>query len=115
MLRNFFWNRSKREFALGLFAVLAVSASGVPGWAAEPKQLRLSCVNRVGGAQLSIVVDLDAHLIDSLPATTFNDTWISWHDRNRGYLDLERATGKLDIRNASSTGGYFLHYQCRPE
>jgi len=105
-----------REFALGLFAVLAVSVSGgVPGWAAEPKQLRLSCVNRVGGAQLSIVVDLDAHLVDTLPATTFNDTWISWHDPNRGYLDLERATGKLDIRNASSTGGYFLHYLCRPE
>jgi hypothetical protein len=116
MLRSFFRARAIGGFVLGFFAVLAGGLSwSAFGWTTEPKLLHLSCVNRVGGAHLSIVVDLDDRLVDSLPATTFNDKWISWHDPSRGYLDLERATGKLDIRNASSTGGYFLHYLCQPE
>jgi len=101
--------------AAGLFAALA---GGLPrvadGQAAAAGLMHLTCVNTVGGASFSIVVDLDQKLVDALPATV-SGNWITWHDPNRGYLDLERSTLKLDIRNASSTGGYFLHYLCRPE
>ena len=113
---KFFRTRGAGALAAGLFALLAGSLLGAIGCqAAETGLLHLSCANTVGGARISIVVDLDHHLVDSIPASTFNAKWITWHDPQRGYLDLERATGKLDIRNASSTGGYFLHYQCRPE
>ena len=76
--------------------------------------MHLNCANVVGGATIAIVVDPDHQTVDSLPAT-FSDKLITWHDANRGYLDLNRSTLKLDIRIASSTGGYFLHYQCKPE
>jgi hypothetical protein len=116
MLRNFLLAHVKGELAAALFTIMVGSLLGTPGCrAAETGLLRLSCVNLVGGARISIVVDLDRHLVDAIPAANFSDKWITWHDPQRGYLDLERATGKLDIRNASSTGGYFLHYQCRPE
>ena len=115
MLRKFFQARGMGGLAVGLFAALAGSALGAAdGRAAEAGLMHLSCVNAVGGARISIVVDLDHQLVDSLPAT-LSDKWITWHDPKRGYLDLDRASLKLDIRNASSTGGYFLHYLCRSE
>ena len=61
-----------------------------------------------------LVVDLDHGRVDSLSAT-ITDNWITWHDPKQGFFDFERATGKLQFRNASSTGGYFLYYTCRPE
>ena len=76
--------------------------------------LHLRCTNPASGASWPIVVDLDHGRVDSL-AATITDKWISWHDPKQGFFDLERATGKLQFRNASSTGGYFLHYTCRPE
>jgi hypothetical protein len=76
--------------------------------------LHLRCTNPASGASWSIVVDFDRGRVDSLTATV-SDRWISWRDPNQGFFDLERATGKLRLRNASSTGGYFLYYACRPE
>jgi len=76
--------------------------------------LHLRCTNSASGANWPIVVDLDHNLVDSLPAT-ITDKWVSWHDPKQGFFELERATGKLEFRNASSTGGYFLHYTCLPE
>jgi hypothetical protein len=76
--------------------------------------LRLRCINPASGTSWPIVVDLDRARVDSLPAT-ITLKWISWHDPTRGFYDLERATGNLQLRNASSTGGYFLHYTCRSE
>lgn len=115
MLKDFFSARGKRGLTAAVFAVLAGSSVGAhTGWAADTGVLHLSCANLVGGARISVVIDLDHALADSQPAK-LSDKWITWHDPERGYLDLERATGRLDIRIASSTGGYFLHYQCRPE
>jgi hypothetical protein len=115
LLRHFFYARGRGALAAALFAVLAGSFVGASGGrAADTGMLHLSCVNLVGGARISIVIDLDRALADSQPAK-LSDKWITWHDPQRGYLDLERASGRLDIRNASSTGGYFLHYQCQPE
>jgi hypothetical protein len=76
--------------------------------------LRLRCSNPISGATWPVLVDLDRGRVDSLPAT-ITDRSISWHDPNQGFFDLDRATGQLEMRNASSTGGYFLHYICRPE
>jgi hypothetical protein len=93
-------------------AVLLASAGD--GRSAATEILHLRCINPVSGVAWSIRVDLDRGRVDSLPAT-ITDHWISWQDPKRGYFDLERATWKLQLRNASSTGGYFLYYTCRPE
>jgi hypothetical protein len=76
--------------------------------------LHLRCSNPASGTNWPIVVDLDHGKVDSFPAT-ISEKWISWHDPKEGFFDLERVTGELQFRNASSTGGYFLHYKCRPE
>ena len=97
-----------------LFLALAGSLPAGAGHAAETDVLHLRCTNATGGASWSIVVDLDRGLVDSLPAT-ISDTWIKWHNASGGIYELERATGKLQLRAASTTGGYFLHYSCQPE
>ena len=84
------------------------------GLAAESGVLHLRCVNAVGGATWPVVVDLDHSQVDSRPATV-SQGWIKWEDDKGGIYELERATGKLQLRGASSTGGYFLHYECHPE
>jgi hypothetical protein len=82
--------------------------------AAEAQLLHLRCINAKGGANWSLAIDLDHGLVDSRPAK-ITDTWISWHNPNGGTFELERSTGNLQLRAASSTGGYFLHYNCQPE
>lgn len=91
-----------------------VLTSAGDGWAAVSRILHLRCTNPVSGASWPVVVDLDRGRVDSLPAT-ITDKSISWHDPKQGFFDLERDTGKLQFRNASSTGGYFLNYTCRSE
>ena len=71
------------------------------------------CSNPASGANWEIKVDYDRNLVDSFPAA-ISDRWISWDDAvNGGHYDLDRATGALTVRNASSTGGYFLYDKCR--
>jgi hypothetical protein len=89
-------------------AMLLVGAGSA--WAAI---LYLRCTNSASGASWSLTVDLDHRRVDTFPAT-ITEKWISWHDPQTGFFDLERGSGSLQMRNASSTGGYFLHYQCRP-
>ncbi len=93
-------------------ALLLVSASD--GRAAAAGILHLRCTNPASGASWPVVVDLDRGRVDSLSAT-ITDKWITWHDPKQGFFDFERDTGKLQFRNASSTGGYFLYYTCRTE
>ena len=81
---------------------------------AAPGMLQLRCTNPLSGASWPVIVDLDHRRVGAL-AAAITDRWISWHDPQQGFFDLERATGKLQLRNASSTGGYFLHYTCRAE
>ncbi|MBV8777377.1 MAG: hypothetical protein JO258_09300, partial [Alphaproteobacteria bacterium] len=57
---------------------------------------------------------LDRSTVDAIPAT-ISEKSVHWRDPKQGWLDLERATGALQVRNVSSTGGYFLHYVCKPE
>jgi hypothetical protein len=94
---------------------LAFSAmTTVAGWAAEAGVQHLRCTNPASGANWQVTVDLDHHTVDSQPAK-ISESWISWPDAKQGSFDLERATGKLQFRNASSTGGYYLIYSCRTE
>lgn len=76
--------------------------------------LNLRCTNPASGASWPVAIDLDHARVGAFPAE-ISEKWIRWHDPQAGYFDLERATGKLRLRNASSTGGYFLHYVCRRE
>ena len=87
-------------------------ASASDGRAAAAGILHLRCTNLASGASWPITVDLDHSRVDSL-AATITDEWIDWHDPKQGVFELERATGRLQFRNASSTGGYFLYYTCR--
>jgi len=115
MFRKFFARENGTRLSGGLFALLAatlVPASG--SLAAETGTLRLKCVNPTGGATWTVVVDLDHSLVDSLPAK-ISESWISWRNAGGGIYEFERATGKLQLRAASTTGGYFLHYTCQPE
>jgi hypothetical protein len=100
--------------ALGTAAVALLVASAGGGRCVAASTLRLRCTNPASGTSWPIVVDLDHGRVDSLGATITRG-WISWHDPGRGFFDLERATGQLRLRNASSTGGYFLHYTCRSD
>ncbi len=106
--------RRRRLLLCAIAAGALLLASAGDGRAAGSGILHLRCTNPASGASWPIVVDLDHGRVGSLPAT-ITDRSISWHDPKQGFFDLERATGKLQFRNASSTGGYFLYYTCRPE
>ena len=107
------FRRTGRSLAC-LIAAATLLVASTRGGPAAAGMLRLRCTNPVSGTNWPIVVDLDHGSVDALAATITLE-WISWRDPERGFFDLERATGKLQLRNASSTGGYFLHYTCRSE
>jgi len=76
--------------------------------------LRLRCTNDASGSPWDIVVDLDHRRVDNLAAEV-NGGSISWRDPENRTYELDRGTGALRMRNASSTGGYYLYYTCRPQ
>ncbi|HTT80384.1 MAG TPA: hypothetical protein VMF86_11960 [Stellaceae bacterium] len=94
-----------------LAAVLASAVAGAAS-AAQPVPQHWRCTNATSGANWTIVVDAADQRVDRFPAT-ITERWASWRDPGRGFFDLDRATGALQLRNASSTGGYFLRYRCR--
>jgi hypothetical protein len=114
MLATFFAIRRRSGWARSAGLGLALGMTTVAGWAAGTGVQHLRCTNPASGTNWSITVDLDHGTVDSQPAK-ITDGWISWPDPKQGSFDLERATGKLQFRNASSTGGYYLFYTCHPE
>jgi hypothetical protein len=97
-------------FVIGLAAIWLAATAGD----ARAATARFRCTNPASGTSWEIVVDHERSLVDALPAQ-ITERWISWFDpSDRGYFDLERATGDLQVRHASSTGGYFLFDKCRP-
>jgi hypothetical protein len=108
-------DRSRRRWVVcGIAAGVLLLVSAGNARAAGAAILYLRCTNAFSGASWPVVVDFDRSRVDSLPAQ-ITDKSISWHDPKQGFFDLKRDTGKLQLRNASSTGGYFLYYRCRPE
>jgi hypothetical protein len=81
---------------------------------ASADTLKLRCTNPASGTSWDIVVDPDHGRVDNLSAQ-INSGSISWRDPENRTYELDRATGALRMRNASSTGGYYLYYTCRPE
>lgn len=92
--------------------LLSLSAAAIARAApAAPAVFR--CTNTASGASWDIKVDFARHFVDAFPAE-ISERWISWHDTAHGGLyDLDRRTGELIVRFASSTGGYFLYDKCR--
>jgi hypothetical protein len=115
MLATFSAVRRRNAWVQSIGLALAFSAlTTVAGWADETGVQHLRCTNPASGTSWQISVDLDQRTVDSQPAK-ITDSWISWPDPKQGSFDLERATGKLQFRNASSTGGYYLFYNCHSE
>ena len=94
-----------------LSCVIVVGALTVSGSAQAA--ITLQCVNSSGGTTWNLEVDYDRRIADSFPAVvTANE--ITWRDTSRGgYYSLDRTSGALIFRNASSTGGYFLYHTCK--
>ena len=100
------------EPGLALAGAFAFLLAAVPAGAAENAKFR--CANVASGTTWGIVVDLERRRVDDSPAE-ITDREITWRDpENRTYA-LDRGTGAMQMRNASSTGGYFLYYTCKPE
>ncbi len=76
--------------------------------------LNLRCTNAASGSSWDIAVDPDHGRVDNI-AAEINGASITWRDPENRVYELNRGTGALRMRNASSTGGYFLYYTCRPE
>lgn len=91
----------------GIIAVAAQATGAAP--------VVFTCSNPGGDASWELTVDFTTNTADGFPAR-ISDQWISWHDTAKGgYYDLDRQSGALTVRFASSTGGYFLHDTCQPK
>ncbi|HUZ66844.1 MAG TPA: hypothetical protein VMU56_04180 [Beijerinckiaceae bacterium] len=70
------------------------------------------CTNPASGANWDISIDMDRHVADSYPAR-IGARQITWRDASdAGNYDLDRATGRLTVVRASSTGGYTIFDAC---
>lgn len=75
----------------------------------------MTCTNPASGSSWQITIDFDRRTVDSY-AATIDDTTISWRDpRDQGNYALDRSSGNLTVAVPSSTGGYFIHDQCKLE
>ena len=97
--------------------LLAMLAAGLPGWgvsAQAPAGSRVvTCSNPASGASWQITIDFERQTVDSY-AATISDSTIAWRDpRDLGNYTLDRKSGNLTVIIASSTGGYFIHDQCK--
>ena len=106
-----FLKRHRTALIVPLAAALAVAV--IDAGQAEQPALAVTCTNPFSGATWQIRIDYDRGTVDSYPAR-IGDAEISWHDaKDGGHYTLDRASGKLTVVVASSTGGYFLHDLCR--
>jgi hypothetical protein len=100
-----------------LKSILSAAIGGallvVAGHAAA-ENLKFRCTNDASGSSWDVAIDLGHRRVDNLPAEIDGGS-ISWRDPENRTYELNRTTGALRMRNASSTGGYFLYYTCRPE
>ena len=106
------------RFLLIPLAAFAIDGIGMPQ-AANAQAARaaaaITCTNPYSGATWHISVDYDRGTVDSNPAR-ISDVEMSWHDaKDNSNYTLDRKSGKLTVIVPSSTGGYFLYDQCRPE
>ena len=105
-----------RPLALGLATCLGGLGALVPcgdwprAWANESA---VTCTNPASGTRWQIHIDYERRTVDSYPAR-ITEADISWRDASDGgNYTLDRRSGDLTVVVASSTGGYFLHDQCK--
>jgi hypothetical protein len=103
------------KFVTALMLGLALSLSSLPGGApAQAAEITFRCVNPASGASFDLKIDEARQTADSF-AAEITPTRVIWRDIvHRGSYELDRRSGQLTFRNASSTGGYILSYQCHP-
>lgn len=110
------WNGGFPQLKAKLVVALAGLAFAAIGpakaHAAPLGQAAVTCTNPASGAHWQIKIDYDHRTVDAYPAR-IGDAEISWHDvSDGGNYTLDRASGKLTVVVASSTGGYFLYDRC---
>jgi hypothetical protein len=102
-------------FVTVLASALALSVSGLPLMGRLPAhaaEITFRCVNPASGTVWNLKIDDERQTADSLPAE-ITTTRIMWRDIVRGgFYELDRKSGLLTFRNASSTGGYTLYHRC---
>ena len=111
--------RHLREGSLGaarLLAMLSALAAGLAGWGAAAQTAGsrvVTCTNPASGSSWQIAIDFERQTVDSY-AATINEATIAWRDpRDQGNYTLDRKSGNLTVAVPSSTGGYFIHDQCK--
>lgn len=105
------FSRLKTSLAAA-FTAFTAPALALSAQAAPLDQAALTCTNPASGAHWQIKIDYDRQTVDANPAR-ISDGEISWHDASDGgNYTLDRASGKLTVIVASSTGGYFLYDHC---
>jgi hypothetical protein len=93
--------------------VLSLAAAVGDGARAEQGERAVTCTNPYSGFTWQIRIDYDHRTVDANPAR-ISDSEIAWQDAKDGSnYALDRASGKLTVVIPSSTGGYFLHDQCK--
>jgi hypothetical protein len=108
-----------RPASLGAAFLLTVLAAGMADRVAAAQTQAghrvMTCSNPASGASWQIAIDFERRTVDSYPAT-ISDSTISWRDpRDQGNYTLDRSSGNLTVAIPSSTGGYFIHDQCKLE
>jgi hypothetical protein len=95
--------------------MLSLAVTGLALTGREPAhgaETTLRCLNLASGAIWNLKIDDERQTADLLPAE-ITSTRVTWHDiRHGGSYELDRTSGLLTFRNASSTGGYILYYRC---
>jgi hypothetical protein len=103
-----------RVLAAGIVGLAGLALPAINGYAQE-SETALTCTNPVNGASWQIMIDYRKPTVDSNPAE-INGAGISWFDPKDGSKNtLDRQSGDLTARVASSTGGYFRRARCALE
>ncbi len=107
----------RRSMAACVCMPAAAVALGIGGFApaaeAQHGQTTIACSNPASGMSWQITIDFDRRTVDGYPAA-ISGSAISWRDpSDQGNYTLDRKSGNLRVAVPSSTGGYFLHDQCK--
>jgi hypothetical protein len=93
-------------------ATLAASLGAAGAQTGRQSKVDFQCTNPKSGTMWDVNVDYDRSTANSFPAEITNSQ-IAWHDTSRGgYYYLDRVSGALTFKNATTTGGYTLHHTC---
>jgi len=103
------------RFTLLIPLIAVVLAGGLGNAQVARAEAAIICTNPYSGATWHISVDYDRGTVDSNPAH-ISDGEMSWHDaKDNSNYTLDRKSGRLTVIVPSSTGGYFLYDECKPQ